>query len=309
MEDEASVVVIGNFDGVHQGHRAVLQAARRLEPGARLIAVTFWPHPMSVVRPGQEPLLLCDLSHRISMLREAGADQVEVIRFSDELMSTSPEEFVRQKLMPLHPVRVVVGRNFRFGHKAAGTVDTLAEIGRDPVEGGFEVSVLELLDTEHHTTSSTEVRRLLAEGDVATAAQHLGRPFGFSGEVVVGHQRGRELGFPTANLPVPKGFAAPADGVYAGWLRRTDVPDAPSWPAAISVGTNPTFDAVPETVVEAYVLDRDDLELYGVPVRVDFVQRLRGNVKFEGIPALIEQISADVEQTREVLGVSPTPES
>ncbi|OYO19440.1 riboflavin biosynthesis protein RibF [Enemella dayhoffiae] len=303
--DQPSVVVIGNFDGVHKGHQEVLRAARTPEPGARLVAVTFWPHPMSVVRPGQEPLLLCDLSHRISLLREAGADQVEVIRFTPELMATSPEDFVREKLLPLHPVRVVVGQNFRFGHRAAGTVDTLTELGAQGLDGTrpFAVSVLELLVTEHHTTSSTEIRRLLAEGDVATAAQHLGRLFSFTGEVVVGHQRGREFGFPTANLPVPKGFAAPADGVYAGWLRRCDLPNAPLWPAAISVGTNPTFDDVPEVVVEAHVLDRDDLELYGVQVSVDFVQRLRGNVKFEGIPQLIEQIGADVEETRRVLGL------
>jgi riboflavin kinase/FMN adenylyltransferase len=301
--DPASVVVIGNFDGVHLGHREVLRTARSLEPDANLVAVTFWPHPMSVVRPGSEPKLLSDLEHRVELLRAAGADAVEVISFDHELAATSPEEFLRRCIAPLNPVRVVVGENFRFGHRAAGTVETVREFGR----GKFEVTGLELLVTAHATTCSTEIRRLLAEGDVTGAAHHLGRPFRFSGTVVVGHRRGREFGFPTANLPVPDGFAAPADGVYAGWLRVAGNPSATTWPAAISVGTNPTFDDVPATVVEAYALDRDDLELYGVRVEVDFVERLRGNVRFDGIPALIEQIALDVTRTREVLGLPPAP--
>lgn len=299
--DPASVVVIGNFDGVHKGHQEVLRTARTLEPQARLVAVTFWPHPMSVVRPGTEPKLLCDLDHRVELLRAAGADVVEVITFDHELAATEPEEFLRRSIAPLNPVRVVVGENFRFGHRAAGNVDTVREFGR----GQFEVTGLELLVTEHTATSSTEIRRLLAEGEVAGAAHHLGRPFRFSGTVVVGHRRGREFGFPTANLPVAPGFAVPADGVYAGWLRLADDPGAPNWPAAISVGTNPTFDDVPATVVEAYALDRDDLELYGVRVNVDFAERLRGNVKFAGISALVDQITADVIRTREVLALPP----
>lgn len=295
----ASVVVIGNFDGVHKGHQEVLRTARAVEPGARLVAVTFWPHPMSVVRPGSEPRLLCDLDARVELLRQAGADVVEVISFDKDLMALQPEEFLDRYISPLNPVRVVVGENFRFGHRASGTVATLRAYG----EGRFEVTGLELLVTEHRTTSSTEIRRLLEEGQVAEAGHHLGRLFRFMGTVVVGHQRGREFGFPTANLPVPHGFAAPAAGVYAGWLRVAEPAEAPLWPAAISVGTNPTFDDVPAVVVEAHVLDRDDLELYGVTVAVDFAERLRGNVKFEGVPALIEQIAADVERTREVLGL------
>lgn len=296
----ASVVVIGNFDGVHKGHQEVLRVARSLEPGARLVAVTFWPHPMSIVRPGSEPRLLCDLDHRVELLRAAGADVVEVIAFDRDLMSMQPEDFLATCIAPLNPVRVVVGQNFRFGHRASGNVDTLRAFG----VGRFEVTGLELLITEHKATSSTEIRRLLDEGRVAEASHHLGRPFRFTGTVVMGHQRGREFGFPTANLPVPAGFAAPASGVYAGWLTQTHGENAPVWPAAISVGTNPTFDDVPAVVVEAHVLDRDDLELYGVAVAVDFVDRLRGNVKFEGVPQLIAQIAADVEQTRRILGVA-----
>ncbi|MDO5498599.1 MAG: bifunctional riboflavin kinase/FAD synthetase [Propionibacteriaceae bacterium] len=295
----SSVVVIGNFDGVHKGHQEVLRTARELEPGARLVAVTFWPHPMSVVRPGSEPLLLCDLEERIDLMRAAGAEIVEVISFDRELMALTPEEFLESYIRPLNPVRVVVGENFRFGHRAAGNVDTLRAWGA----GRFEVTGLELLLTEHETTSSSEIRRLLGEGKVADAARHLGRPFRFTGTVVVGHQRGKEFGFPTANLPVPHGFAAPGEGVYAGWMRVAETEDAPVWPAAISVGRNPTFDDVPAVGVEAHALDHQDLELYGTTIHVDFVERLRGNVRFEGIPQLIEQIAADVEQTRGVLGL------
>lgn len=298
--DPSTVLVIGNFDGVHLGHREVLRVARTLEPQAQLVAVTFWPHPISVVRPGHEPKLLGDLEHRVELLRAAGADAVEVIAFDHEVAATTPEEFLRRCIAPLNPIRVVVGENFRFGHRAAGSVETLREFGR----GRFEVTALDLLETEHATTCSTEIRRLLTEGEVRLAAQHLGRLFRFSGTVVVGHRRGRGFGFPTANLPVPTEFAVPADGVYAGWLRLADDPERSIWPAAISVGTNPTFDDVPATVVEAHALDRDDLELYGRRVHVDFAERLRGNVRFDGTEALVEQMAADVVRTRELLGLA-----
>nr|WP_306304606.1 bifunctional riboflavin kinase/FAD synthetase [Granulicoccus phenolivorans] len=283
---QANLVVIGNFDGVHRGHQAVLQAARGSLPGARVIVVTFWPHPMSVVRPGKQPLLLTDLGDRINLLKDAGADEVVVIPFDRELAALSPEDFVERFIRPLDPVRIVVGENFRFGHRAKGNSDTLRALG-------FEVTALDLVESDHATTCSTEIRRLVAEGDMAGAWHHLGRPYRFRGTVVYGHQRGRELGFPTANLPVPEGVAAPADGVYAGWLHRLDRADAEFWPAAISVGRNPTFDDVPEVVVEAHVLGRDDLNLYGVPVSIDFAARLRGNVRFDGLDALIAQIAQD----------------
>lgn len=297
-EPDETAVVIGNFDGVHRGHRAVLARARELAPRARLVVLTFWPHPMSVIRPNKVPLLLCSLEERLALLRRAGADDVVVCEFTPELAGQSPEEFVSRHLAPLRPSLVVVGTNFRFGHRAAGDADTLRALGP------WRVEAVDLLTTDEATTSSTEVRRLLAAGDVTGAADHLGRPFSFCGTVVVGHQRGRELGFPTANLPVPKGFAAPADGVYAGWLTRRDRPDAPAWAAAISVGRNPTFDDVPEVVVEAHVLDRDDLELYGVPVAVTFTDWLRGNVRFEGLDGLVAQIAADCGRARELLSGS-----
>lgn len=297
-----SVVVIGNFDGVHLGHRAVLDHARELEPGLPVVAMTFWPHPLSVVRPGHEPKLLCDLDERVELLRRAGADRVEVVSFSKEFSERTPEDFVASILLPLSPARVVVGENFRFGHHAAGTVETLRELGR----GHFEVTAIDLVRSPLHThggserTSSTRIRAALAEGDIESAAQMLGRPYSFTGTVVHGDRRGRELGFPTANLTVSDKRAAPADGVYAGWLARTDRPGEAPMPAAVSVGRNPTFDGT-DLRVESYVLDRTDLELYDVRVRVQFVRRIRGQVKFDGIDALITQMNADVDRIREVL--------
>ncbi len=304
----ASVVVIGNFDGVHLGHRAVLEHARSLEPGRPVIAMTFWPHPLSVLRPGAEPKLLCDLDERVALLRAAGADRVEVVPFTREFSRLSPEQFVSRVLLPLEPCRVVVGGNFRFGHRAAGTVDTLRELGR----GSFEVTAIGLVRSavsgsagDAPRTSSTRIRAALAAGDIEDAARMLGRPFSFSGEVVRGDQRGRELGFPTANLVVPAQRAVPADGVYAGWLRRADRPAEPAQPAAISVGSNPTFDGT-QRRVESYVLDRTDLDLYGVGVTVEFIRTIRGQVRFDGVEALVAQMNRDVAEIRSVLGAEQT---
>lgn len=302
-----SVVVIGNFDGVHPGHRRVLLEARAAEPTLPLIVVTFWPHPASVVRPGGGPKLLTSLEERIALLREAGADDVRVIEFTRELSQLSPGEFVERFLLPLRPARIVVGENFRFGHSAAGSVATLAELGG----ARFAVTALPLVRVRDEEACSSAVRAAIEAGDVSRAATMLGRPFRFSGVVCHGDHRGRELGFPTANLPVPQGHACPADGVYAGRVTRLDgcdgvgnpLPegtDAPAWPAAISVGTNPTFDGADHRV-ESFVLDRTDLELYGIPIAVDFVARIRGQVRFDGIEALIEQMDADVSDVRRVL--------
>ena len=304
-----AAVVIGNFDGVHPGHREVLHVAKGAEPDADLVVVTFWPHPASVVRPGGGPKLLTDLDDRVALLREAGADQVEVIEFTRDFSQLSPGEFVDQVIMPLDPVRVVVGENFRFGHKAAGNLEALAALAR----GRFAVTGLPLVRVSDEETCSSGVRAALEAGDVRHASALLGRPFRFRGIVQHGDHRGRELGFPTANLPVPANFAAPADGVYAGYVRRLDGRDADgaplaegvaaaSWPAAISVGTNPTFQGDRARRVESYVLDRDDLELYGVAVEVAFVDRLRGMARFDGIEALTETMRDDVRRARKVLG-------
>ena len=290
-----TVVVIGNFDGVHRGHVELLRHAKASEADARLVAVTFWPHPMSVVRPDQIPPLLCTLEHRKELLLAAGVDEVVVVEFTAAVASWSPAEFVDRVLRPLQPVRIVVGENFRFGFRASGDVRTLAELG----DGQFVVEPLPLITDGTLPESSTLVRHAVLEGDFGRVRELSDQVFRFTGVVVKGDQRGRELGFPTANVPVHVGFAVPADGVYAGWVQRLDG-EHPRWPAAISVGTNPTFDGV-ERRVEAYVLDRDDLELYGVEIAIEFYSRLRGQVKYRGREALIEQMQHDVEQVRHLL--------
>lgn len=274
----------------------MLDKARALAAGGPLTVVTFWPHPLSVVAPDQAPKLLTDLRTRIDLLKEAGASEVRVVQFTPEVAHWSPAEFVETVIAPLAPSTVIVGENFRFGNRASGDVGTLRELGA----GKFNVSALDLLQVSDNVTCSTLIRAALTDGDVAAAAQHLGRPFRFRGVVVLGDQRGRELGFPTANLLVPQEMAVPADGVYAGYLAPLDSPAAQPMPAAISVGSNPTFDGH-DRRVETYVLDRDDLELYGVEIVVDFVARLRGQVKYTGIDPLIEQMHADVAQARGLL--------
>lgn len=291
-----TVVVIGNFDGVHRGHVELIHLARESEPGARVVAVTFWPHPMSVVRPDHAPPLLTTLERRKELLRNAGVDDIVVVHFTPEVASWSPAQFVDAVIRPLHPARIVVGENFRFGFRASGDVSTLAELGA----GEFKVQAVTLVTDGTQPSSSTLIRHAVAEGDFGRVRELSDNVFRFSGVVVRGDHRGREMGFPTANVPVPLGLAVPADGVYAGWVTRLDIPSAPRWPAAISVGTNPTFDGV-DRRVEAYVLDRDDLELYDVEIAIDFYARLRGQVKYAGKEALIKQMHTDVEQARHLL--------
>ena len=297
-----TVVTIGNFDGVHLGHRHVLDRARglaaslgRLSPLA-VVAVTFDPHPLQVLAPTRVPGRLTTLGSRVRLLREHGADVVCVLAFDQEMAGWTPEEFVKRVLVDeLHTAAVVVGENFRFGAKAAGDV---ALLRREGDAHGFVVDGL-TLDGDVRPWSSTYVRSLIEAGDVAEAAHVLGRHHSLEGVVVEGHKRGREMGYPTANMPASKDEAVPADGVYAGYLRRLDDDSLPL-PAAISVGTNPTFDGA-ERVVESYVLDRTDLELYGAPVEVTFVSRIRGQVKFTGMDDLMVQMAADVDETRRVL--------
>ena len=299
----SSVVTVGVFDGVHRGHQRIV--ARATEAAARLglpaVVITFDPHPAEVVRPGSHPPLLCTVRRRVQLLACQGADAVCVLPFTLEFSRLGPDEFVRAVLADrLHARWVVVGENFRFGHRAAGDVALLAELGEKYDFGAEGVPLL----AEHRTTiSSSEIRSMLNAGDVAGAARDLGRPHRVEGVVVRGHQRGRALGFPTANLETVPLTAVPADGVYAGWLIALDDDgrEEERWPAAVSVGSNPTFDGRDRTV-EAYALDRDDLDLYGRHMAVDFAARLRGMVRFDSAEALIEQMRHDVDQAREQVG-------
>ncbi|WP_100445991.1 bifunctional riboflavin kinase/FAD synthetase [Glycomyces xiaoerkulensis] len=289
----ASAVAIGVFDGVHRGHAALVKAAIKAadERVARSVVVTFDPHPTAVVAPSAVPPKLTSLDRRVELLGELGVDGVCVLPFTEELSRLGPDRFIEHLVRTTGAVAVVVGENFRFGHKAAGDVGTLRELGE---RLSFE-ALPQPLTADGAAYSSTRVRALLAEGDVVGAAEILGRPFGVEGAVVHGSGRGVDLGFPTANIePVP-GLAVPADGVYTGWLHH----DSRRHPAAISVGTNPTFGENARTV-EAFVLDFSG-DLYEAEVRLDFVSRLRGQIAFDAVDALAEQIETDVAQTRAAL--------
>jgi riboflavin kinase/FMN adenylyltransferase len=285
------------FDGVHVGHRTIvaraIEAARSLD--ASSVVVTFDPHPARIVRPEAAPLLLGDVSERLDLLSSLGVDATLVLPFDREMSSWSAEEFVQRLLVDrLHARRVVVGENFRFGHRALGDVALLTSLG---AADGFDVDAVGLVG-DGDAVSSTLVRGLVAAGDVAGAGRALGRPYGVTGVVVRGDARGRELGYPTANLALPAEIAVPADGVYAGWLVRAD---GSRWPAAVSVGTNPTFDGV-DRRVEAYALDAD-FDLYDERVTVQFADRLRGMEKFDSVDALVAQMSRDVTEVRRLLPV------
>jgi riboflavin kinase / FMN adenylyltransferase len=291
-----SVVVIGNFDGVHLGHRRVIARAREIadERGLEVVAVTFDPHPMAVLRPDHAPITLSSIEERAELLAQAGADDVLVLPFTTEVAGWSPEEFVDRILVDLlHAAAVVVGANFRFGHRAAGDVELLTQLGQ---RFGFGVEGLDLIRDDGVTFSSTYIRACIDAGDVAAADAALGRPHRVEGVVVHGDRRGRELGFPTANIATAPHTALPADGVYAG---RFVLGGTRLLPTAISVGTNPTFSGRVRTV-EAFVLDVDE-DFYGHEVGVDFVARVRGQERFDRIEDLVTQMHRDVERVRELL--------
>jgi riboflavin kinase/FMN adenylyltransferase len=291
-----SVVAIGVFDGVHAGHRAIvaraIEAARSLD--ASSVVVTFDPHPARVVRPDTAPLLLGDVSERLDLLSALGVDAALVLPFDREMSAWTAEEFVQRLLVSrLHARRVVVGENFRFGNRALGDVSLLRQIG---ASDDFDVDAVSLVGATDAPVSSTLIRSLVADGDVADAGRALGRSYDVSGVVVRGDARGRELGFPTANLAIPPGIAVPADGVYAGWLVRAD---GSRWPAAISVGSNPTFDGIARRV-EAYALDVE-FDLYDERITIEFTERLRGMEKFDSVEALVAQMTSDVARARRAL--------
>jgi riboflavin kinase/FMN adenylyltransferase len=297
-----TVVTVGMFDGVHRGHRALLDrvVAEAADRGVPAAAVTFDRHPLAVLRPGVEPPLLTTLARKVDLLGDAGMNVVLVLEFTKELSEVGAEAFAAEVLFDgLAATAVVVGENFRFGHKAAGDPALLAELGRTR---GIDVVAVPLHSDGDEVVSSTRVRAELAAGDVTAAAAALGRPYLLEGVVVVGDRRGRPLlGVPTANLAVAPGIALPADGVYAGHL--TELPDGAPRPAAVSVGTNPQFGT--ERRVEAHVLDFDG-DLYGRGVSVDFQDRVRGQAVFPSVDELIAQMHRDIAKVRRLL-LSPHP--
>ena len=293
------VATIGVFDGVHRGHQRIIARAGEIARAKDLpvVVITFDPHPDEVVRPGPHPPYLTTPRRLAELLAGLGVSALCVLPFTQEFSRLSPDEFVRAVLSErLHAAAVVVGENFRFGYRAAGDVPLLAQLGE---KYDFTAEGVPLLVVDGLTISSTYIRERLAAGDVASAAAALGRPHRVEGVVVRGHMRGRALGFPTANLESPPYTATPADGVYAGWLTSLglDGTEVSRWPAAISVGTNPTFGGGDRTV-EAYALDRDDLDLYGVHAAIDFAVRLRGTERFDSVDALVVQMREDAAQAR-----------
>ncbi|MER5713442.1 MULTISPECIES: bifunctional riboflavin kinase/FAD synthetase [unclassified Streptomyces] len=294
-----SVVTIGSYDGVHRGHQLIIGRAveRARELGVPSVVVTFDPHPSEVVRPGSHPPLLAPHHRRAELIAGLGVDAVLVLPFTAEFSQLSPADFIVKVLVDkLHAKAVIEGPNFRFGHRAAGNVAFLAELGETY---DYEVEVIDLYVSGSagggQPFSSTLTRRLVAEGDMAGAAEILGRPHRVEGIVVRGAQRGRELGFPTANVETLPHTAIPADGVYAGWLTAA----GERMPAAISVGTNPQFDGT-ERTVEAYAIDREGLDLYGLHVAVDFLAYVRGMLKFDTLDDLLQAMAADVKRSREL---------
>jgi riboflavin kinase/FMN adenylyltransferase len=291
-----SVVTIGVFDGVHRGHQEIIghTVKRARELGVQSVVVTFDPHPSEVVRPGSHPPVLTEPARKAELIEQLGVDVLCVLPFTLEFSRLSAEAFVHDVLVAhLHAALIVVGENFRFGHRAAGDVDLLRRLGRT---FGFAVDGAPLVVDDSTIFSSTYIRSCVDAGDVTAAARALGRPHRVEGVVVRGDGRGREIGFPTANLLTGQYAAVPADGVYAAWLVRGR---GERLPAAVSIGTNPTFSGR-ERRVEAYVLDFDG-DLYGERLALDFVTRLREMRTYTGVEPLVAQIHEDVAQTREVL--------
>lgn len=297
------VLTLGNFDGVHRGHRAVLNAL--VDAGSRLglpaVAITFDPHPVAVLRPEQAPELVAPGAVRDDLIAESGIDGLLVLDFTTEFAQQTPEDFVRAVFVRGLDARcVVVGMDTRFGYRNSGDVSTLADLGE---QFGFEVVALDDVG-EGERFSSTVVRAHLRAGEVGEAARILGRPHRVVGTVVHGNHRGKALGYPTANLSADSLGLVPLEGVYAGWLTRLDLPEGArdrTMPAAISVGTNPTFQTHDRRTVEAYVLDRDDLDLYDERVMVEFTAHIRPTLKFDSVDDLLEAMGSDVERCRQLL--------
>lgn len=293
---ESTVVVIGVFDGVHKGHQALLNRAKEIADGRTIIALTFDPHPRAVFAPDSVPPMLTILADRVELLKIHNADQVAVMKFNEQFAAMSPEKFVEDILVnELHVSTVIVGKNFTYGAKAAGTVETLKA---DGAAHNFTVDVQELaiqdLNGGEEVISSSRIRNLVLEGKVEVARELLSRPHRLDGIVVHGEKRGREIGYPTANLGKIDGQTIPADGIYAGWLTV----GINFWPAAISIGTNPTFEGDRGRQVEAYALDQQGLDLYDKAASVEFGWYLRPTLKFNGLDELLVQMKKDCDEAR-----------
>lgn len=298
---ERSVVTIGAYDGVHRGHQSVIgEVRRRAEAaGAHSVVVTFDRHPASVVRPESAPRLLTDLDQKLELLEATGVDATVLVEFDEAQAAEAPEEFVERVLVRcLGALQIVVGADFHFGNRRRGNVALLRELG---ARHGFDVEPVELLergDGVAEPVSSTAIRRALAGGQVELAAELLGRPFQARGPVEQGDQRGRTIGFPTANVAVPASICLPADGVYAGWYVR---PDGDRRACAINLGRRPTFYEHAQTsLLEAHLIDFSG-DLYGERARVEFTHFLRSERKFDGIDALVGQLKHDIDHARDLL--------
>jgi riboflavin kinase / FMN adenylyltransferase len=287
-----NVVIIGVFDGVHKGHQLLLNRAKEIAADRNIIALTFDPHPMAVIAPDRAPTMLTTLADRVELLKIHNADQVAVFKFNEKFAAMTPEDFVKDILVEqLSASTVIVGKNFTYGYKAAGNVDSLIAEG---LKYNFGVDVQELKAGEGEVISSSRIRNLVTAGKVEEARELLSRPHRLDGIVVHGEKRGREIGYPTANLGNIDGQTIPSDGVYAGWLTV----GINFWPAAISIGTNPTFAGVRGRQVEAYALDQEGLELYDKNASIEFGWRLRDTLKFDGLDPLLAQMKLDCDRAR-----------
>lgn len=285
------VVAIGIFDGVHAGHQQIITTAKH---SGEVTVITFDPHPTSIIAPERTPTQIVTVKDRVALLKKAGATSVEVVNFTKEFSALTPDQFIEDVLVGRFAAEhVVVGENFNFGFKAQGTPKYLSEVGP---KYGFGVSIVKLQEDRGSTISSSRIRSLIIDGQIERANELLTRNFYLRGIVIHGEKRGRQIGYPTANIGLTNSATIPADGVYAGWLSVGNE----RWPAAISIGTNPTFPGVRGRQVEAYALDKTDLELYDLEAMVEFGYRLRDTLKFDGLEPLLEQMKKDCDQAREL---------
>jgi len=285
------VIAIGIFDGVHAGHQQIIDIAKHQ---GDVTVMTFDPHPASVIAPERTPTQLVTIKDRIELLKKAGASAVEVVNFNSDFSKLSPDQFIEDILVGRFAAEhVVIGENFNFGYKAQGTPKYLSEVGP---KYGFGVSIVKLQEDRGSTISSSRIRNLIIDGQIERANELLTRNFYLKAPVIHGEKRGREIGYPTANIGLTSLATIPADGVYAGWLSV----GANRWPAAISIETNPTFPGVRGRQVEAYALDQVGLELYDQEGKIEFGYRLRDTLKFDGLAPLLEQMKKDCDKAREL---------